>query len=198
MSETLELLKKAGIKVDPKEAAGRKLAFFSKDKKYRFLVVRPTDVPVYVEHGAADLGIAGKDVLAEGQESVAELLDLKIGYCRLVVAAPQGSKNIYKQNLRIATKFGNSAERFFTQKGIKAEIIKLYGSVELAPKMGLADAIVDLTATGTTLAENDLTIIDTILRSSARLVANKVKLRVNYESIFSLASKLQRIISQRK
>ncbi|MBU0581348.1 MAG: ATP phosphoribosyltransferase [Candidatus Margulisbacteria bacterium] len=194
LTESLKVLKKIGIEIEDPESLSRKLSFYDKSKQYKFLVIRPTDVPVYVEHGAADIGIAGKDILVEGQESVAELLDLKFGYCRLVVAALKGAKNIYKPNIRIATKFINSTEEFFKNKGIKAEIIKLYGSVELAPKVGLAEAVVDLVATGSTLKENGLEIMETILESTARLIANKVRLRINYSEIYSLASKIQSVI----
>ncbi|MFC1517690.1 ATP phosphoribosyltransferase, partial [Candidatus Margulisiibacteriota bacterium] len=163
LGEAVELFRQAGIQISESDAASRKLTFFDKSKKYKFLVIRPMDVPVYVEHGAADLGISGKDVLVEGEESVAELLDLKFGYCNLVVAVPRGKKNIYKPNMRIATKFSKATEAFFTKKGIKAEIIKLYGSVELAPQVGLADAIVDLTATGSSLKDNNLEIKEIVL-----------------------------------
>lgn len=197
LEEALKMFKKAGIEIANPEASSRKLSFEDKSKKYKFLVIRPADVPVYVEHGAADLGIAGKDILEEGQENVAELLDLKFGKCKLVVANLKGSKNIYKANIRIATKFVNSAEKYFRNKGIKAEVIKLYGSVELAPKVGLADAVVDLVATGKTLKENGLVITDTILDSTARLIANKIKLRVNYPEIYELASKIQALTSKK-
>ncbi len=198
LGEALKVFKAVGIEIEDPEKSSRKLVFFDKTGKYKFLVIRPTDVPVYVEHGAADIGIAGKDILEEAKDSVAELLDLKFGYCRLVTAAPKGVTDIYKPNVRIATKFVNSTEKYFASRGVKAEIIKLYGSVELSPLVGLSDAIVDLTASGTTLRENGLEIIDTILESTARLVANKIRLRVNYEPIYELSRKVQKVIGKIK
>jgi ATP phosphoribosyltransferase len=194
LKEAVKILDKIGIKIDEADVKSRKLTYYDKSGKYKFLVIRPADVPVYVEHGAADLGISGKDVLTEGEENVAELLDLKFGYCRLVVAAEKSKKNIYKPNMRIATKFVKTAEKFFLQKGIKAELIKLYGSMELAPKVGLADAIVDLVATGETLKDNGLVVVEDIMESTARLIANNVKLKVNHKPIYELASKIQKVI----
>ncbi len=196
MKESFPVLAQAGIKIADVEQASRKLVFFDTTKQFKFLVIRPTDVPVYVEHGAADIGIAGKDIMEENKDSVAELLHLRFGYCRLVTAAPKGVRDIYKPNVRIATKFVNCAERYFASRGVKAEIIKLYGSIELAPQLNLADAVVDLVATGTTLKENGLEIVDTIFHSTARLVANKIQLRVKYPEIIALTKKLQKIVSK--
>lgn len=197
LDDAIKLFNKIGIAVAGTKEIGRKLSFSDESKEYRFHIIRPLDVPVYVEHGAADLGICGKDNIEEGEENIAELLDLKFGKCQLIVAAQKGKSDVYKPNLRIATKFEKCAEKFFREKGWKAEIIKLYGSVELAPLVGLSDAVVDLTATGSTLRENNLEIIETIMTSTARLIANKIKLRVKYDLIYKLASKIQKVISKK-
>lgn len=197
MKEALELFKKAGLEFENLEEQSRKLEFFDQSGSYRFLVLRPSDVPVYVEYGAADLGIAGKDVLLEGDFKVAELLDLKYGYCQLVVAAlkkDQYKKNNLGSDLRIATKFTNSASQYFKNKGLNIELIKLYGSVELAPIGGLSDLIVDLVATGKTIKENGLEIVDTIYESTARLIANSIKVRTNYQKIITLTERLARLL----
>lgn len=186
--ETVKIFNQLGIEVDLTDA-DRKLFLFDKSKKFQFLLVRPSDVPVYVEHGAAELGVVGKDILHEQAAPVVELIDLKFGYCRLAVA---GLKNAQlKNNIRVATKFVNSAKEYFIQKGLKAEIIKLYGSVELGPIVGLSDVIVDLVATGRTLKENGLVVMETILESTARLIANPVLLQAKYDELMPLISKIQ-------
>ena len=195
MKETLQVLKKIGVRI-PDGDLSRKLEFFDLDKKYRFLIVRPADVPVYVEYGAADIGVAGKDVLIEGDYKLTELLDLKFGYCRLVVA---GKKGAYKLNtlrsvLRVATKFVNSAAAYFEKLGLDMELIKLYGSVELAPLDGLSDVIVDLVATGKTLQENGLEIIAPVYETTARLIANRVKVKSKYTEIMALAKRMKKTI----
>jgi ATP phosphoribosyltransferase len=186
--ETVKIFNELGIKVDLTDA-DRKLFIFDQSKKFQFLLVRPSDVPVYVEHGAAELGVVGKDILHEQSSPVVELLDLKFGYCRLAVAGLKNAK--LKNNIRVATKFVNSAKEFFIQKGLKAEIIKLYGSVELGPIVGLSDVIVDLVATGKTLKENGLEIMETILESTARLIANPILLQANYDELMPLVKKIQ-------
>jgi len=188
LKEGVSLLEKAGLSFD--DTDDRKLIFYDKSGQYRFLILRPTDVPVYVEYGAADLGITGKDVLEENELSVVELLDLKFGYCKLIVASVNDYKKGYFTNMKVATKFTNSAERFFTSKGIKVELIKLYGSVEVSPLVNLADVIVDLTATGKTLKENGLSIIEDVYESTSRLIANKASLQLNYQKIISLTEKI--------
>jgi len=195
MQEALQLLQKAGMRI-PSGDLSRKLEFTDVNKTCRFLVVRPADVPVYVEYGAADIGIAGKDVLIEGNYKLTELLDLKFGYCRLIVA---GRKGAYKLNtlhsgMRVATKFVNSAAAYFDKLGLDVELIKLYGSVELAPLDGLSDVIVDLVATGKTLQENGLEIIAPVYETTARLIANRVKVKSKYAEIMALAKRMKKII----
>ncbi|MFC1478708.1 ATP phosphoribosyltransferase [Candidatus Margulisiibacteriota bacterium] len=197
LGPAIELFQSVGIDVTKEDAKSRKLTFTDKSGKYEFVVIRPADVPVYVEHGAVDIGIAGKDVLVESSCSVAELLDMKFGYCKMVVAALQ-EDNITKcePNMRVATKFVNTTVNYFKEKDLNVEIIKLYGSVELAPIAALSDVIVDLTATGTSLRENNLEIVDTIMESTARLVANKVKMKTNFDEIIELTEKLQKTVRE--
>ena len=170
----------------------RELVYFDKTNKIKALLVRPSDVTVYVEHGSADLGIVGLDVLKEQVPDVVRLKDLKFGKCKLVLAVKKDSP--YKKvkdlpaNSKIATKFTKLANDYIHRSGITSELIKLYGSVELAPILGLSDAIVDLVATGETLRANNLIPIDTILESSAILIANPVSLKFKKSKITSFLS----------
>lgn len=195
LEKSLDLFAQIGIEIEKSELQSRKLFLYDKTKKYQFVIIRPADVPIYVEYGAVDIGIAGKDVLLEENLSVAELLDLKFGKCSLVTAVNQASKikKILPQ-MKIATKFVNIVKNHYQNKGLNLEIIKLYGSVELASCVGLADAVSDLTATGATLKENNLVIIENIVDSTARLIANKVKLKTNFQEIIKLAKSLEKII----
>jgi len=165
---------------------------------YALLVAKPVDVPIYVEYGAADLGIVGKDVLWENNQLCYELLDLGFGTCRLVLAIPEnldyGPVNTWGSNLRIATKYPDSAKRFFASHGIQINILKLNGSIELAPQVGLADGIVDLTATGKTLRENHLKVIAEIDQSTARLIANRVSMKLKAEEVNRFVEKAREAI----
>ncbi|MFC1595663.1 ATP phosphoribosyltransferase [Candidatus Margulisiibacteriota bacterium] len=195
LKPALELFRQIGIDIDEAEVNSRKMTFTDKSGAYEFVVIRPADVPVYVEHGAVDLGIAGKDVMVESACGLAELVDLKFGYCKLVIAAlKEDNIKECKSNMRVATKFVNATAAHFKKLDLNVEIIKLYGSVELAPIAGLSDVIVDLTATGKSLDENNLEIVDTIMEATARLVANKVKLKTRYNEIIDLAGKLQGVV----
>ncbi|HUR40352.1 MAG TPA: ATP phosphoribosyltransferase [Verrucomicrobiae bacterium] len=161
----------------------RRLRLPSRDPDVQLLVIRPADVPTYVEHGAADFGIVGKDVLMEhGGEALYEPLDLGFGKCRLVVAAPKTRKRA-RGRMRIATKYPGITRRHFAARGEQVEIIKLYGSMELAPLVGLADAIVDLVDTGNTLRANGLVEVETIAQISARLVVNKAAMKMKHAAI---------------
>jgi ATP phosphoribosyltransferase len=186
-------LRAAGI--DVPEDAGRKLAVITSDGT-QLLFLRPTDVPAYVEFGAADCGIVGKDVLWETDRSVSELSDLGFGFCRLCVAARRIDR--YHEGapfptfLRVATKFERSANAYFAERDLPVELIPLHGSVELSPLVGLADLIVDLVATGNTLREHDMVIVDEIATSTARFVVNPVRFRTKYDELTGLLERLER------
>jgi len=173
----------------------RRLTFDDTGRGLRFLALKPVDIPIYVEHGAADLGIVGKDLLLEQGRDVYEPLDLGFGICRLVVAEPARLRLTDDpsawSSLRVATKYPRLTERHFNQKGIQVEIVPLAGSIELAPAMGLAERIVDLVDSGRTLRENGLVEVEEILRSSARLVVNRASLKTRYGAIQSLIESLR-------
>jgi len=190
--EAVELFAKAGINIQAVTKDSRKLIFDFNDLGLKILITRPTDVPSYVEYGAADCGIVGKDTLLESISNLYEPLDLKIGKCRLVVAAPNGFSMENRSSLRIGTKYPKVSSEFFVAKGISAEIVKLNGSVELAPLAGLSDVIVDLTASGETLKTNNLFEIESIAEITARLVVNKVSLKVKSKEIRTLIEKLKK------
>ena len=180
--DTVPLLAAAGIAVAPDATESRKLILPTGDPLLRLVIVRASDVPTYVQYGAADIGVAGKDVLLEhGGEGLYQPIDLRIARCRLSVAAPAGFD--YAQavrrgaRLRIATKYVECARRHFAAKGVHVDLIKLYGSMELAPLVGLADAIVDLVSTGSTLKANNLVEVEHIMPISARLVVNQASLK---------------------
>ena len=176
-----------GIHFDSLNSENRELVFYDKKNKVKGLLVRPNDVTVYVEHGSADLGIVGLDVLKEQIPDVVKLKDLKFGKCKLVVAVKKESNYRKLKDLpphsKIATKFVKLATDFIQKYGLSAEVIKLYGSVELAPIVGLSEAIIDLVATGKTLRANNLKVIETILESSAYLIANPVSYKLESQLI---------------
>lgn len=191
--ESAARLRSAGIHV-PK-SVGRRLAVTTEDGRAELLFLRPTDVPAYVEFGAADCGIVGKDTLWETDRSVSELADLGFGACRLVVAARRADGyhdgERYPTFLRVATKFKRSAQSYFSERDLPCEIIGLHGSVELAPIVGLADVIVDLVATGNTLREHDMVVVDEIAKSTARFVVNPVRFRAKYDALVALLRRLE-------
>ncbi|HWP01747.1 MAG TPA: ATP phosphoribosyltransferase [Methylococcus sp.] len=195
--EALPLLAEAGIvtTVDPDKS--RKLILPTSRDDVRLLIVRAADVPTYVEYGAADLGIAGKDVLVEYEgEGLYEPLDLGIARCRLMTAARQGV--VWSgHRLRVATKYVATAKRFFARRGVQAEIIKLYGSMELAPLVGLAECIVDLVDTGNTLRANGLEPRDLIMEVTSRLVVNKAAMKMKHRVVSELVDHLGNIVAQR-
>ena len=169
---------------------GRKLVFESKDACIRYFWVKPSDVPIYVERGAADIGACGKDILLEYSPNVYELRDLGIGKCRMVVAAPKGFTDDSEYPLRVATKFVNIAQDHYASVGRDIDIIKLNGSIEIAPILGLSDVIVDLVETGTTLRENNLVVYEEIMDISARLIANKSGYNFKSEAINTLLERM--------
>lgn len=192
--QTLFLFEKAGIDCSFMQEKQRKLIFTSPDQRFKFLLVKAADVTTYVRHGVADIGIVGKDVLVEHPHGYYEMLDLGIGKCKFSVASiPSYEPNDYKRK-RIATKYPTIASDYFREKGEDVEIIKIEGSVEIAPVLGLADAIVDIVETGTTLKENGLEIFEDICLISARLIVNKAALKRKRSEIFQLFDQLEPVI----
>jgi ATP phosphoribosyltransferase len=182
-NQALSLLKNAGILLSDFDEKSRKLIFMDDDRNFKLIFVKAVDVPTYVELGAADIGVIGKDVVMEDPKDVYELLDLGIGKCKIVAAGFPGEKMIDRPKLTVASKYPNLAKMHFDQKGIRTEIIKLNGSVELAPLIGLADCIVDIVETGATLEENGLVVLETIAEVSARLIVNKASYAMKTERI---------------
>ena len=184
------MFEKAGFPCPSLLENSRKLIFENKDKGVRYFWVKPSDVAIYVERGAADIGVAGKDILLEYQRDVYELLDLNMGKCRMAVAAKKDFRDDTRRTLRVATKFANIAAQHYLKKGRDIDIIHLNGSIEIAPILGLSDVIVDIVETGTTLKENDLTVIDTVVPISARLIANKASYQFKMETVNQLVQEL--------
>lgn len=186
LQETLPLLARAGIRPAEDPRVSRKLIFETGRGDVRLLVIRAADVPTFVEHGAADMGVAGKDVLLEySGDGLYEPLDLGIARCRMMVAGPERG-GVHEGRMRVATKYVETARRYFAARGTQVEIVKLYGSMELAPLVGLADLIVDLVDTGNTLRANGLRPIETIAEISSRLIINKAAMKMKHERIKDL------------
>jgi ATP phosphoribosyltransferase len=199
LDDTLPLLAAAGIGVDPAELASRKLIVPTDDPALRLIIVRASDVPTYVQYGAADLGVAGKDVLLEhGGEGLYQPIDLGIGRCRMCVAVRRGFDYAAAvrrgSRLRVATKYVGVAREHFAAKGVHVDPIKLYGSMELAPLVGLADAIVDVVSTGSTLKANDLVEVEEIMQISSRLVVNQASLKTRLRELAPLLRALERAV----
>jgi ATP phosphoribosyltransferase len=181
------------------QTESRRLIFTDEALGVRFLILKPADVPTYVEYGAADLGIVGKDMLMEQEPDVYEPLDLGFGFCRLVVAEP---KELWERDdpskwswVRVATKYPNLTERYFTEQGIQVEMIRLDGSIELAPLVGLADRIVDLVQSGETLKANGLVEVAEIMKSTARLIVNRASLKTEHGAISGLIAEMKRWVA---
>ncbi|MEI8208308.1 MAG: ATP phosphoribosyltransferase [Methylococcales bacterium] len=195
--DALPLLAEAGIVPTDDPKTCRKLILATTRPDVQLVIIRATDVPTFVEYGAADLGIAGKDVLIEhGAESLYEPLDLNIACCRLMTAAHKDAPPL-SGRIRVATKYVKIAQRYFANQGIQAEIIKLYGSMELAPLVGLADCIVDLVDTGNTLRANDLEPRELIMNISSRLVVNKAAMKMKHEAISALLTQFEKTLANR-
>lgn len=184
------MLKRAGYGCSAMEKPDRRLIFENPEAGVCYFWVKPSDVTIYVERGAADLGIAGKDILLENRPELYELLDLRTGICRMAVAGPKDYEDTRERTLRVATKFPHIAGSYYAEKSRDVELIKLNGSIELAPILGLSDVIVDIVETGKTLAENGLTVLETVCPISARLVANPASFRFCREEIEALVEKL--------
>ncbi len=185
------MFEKAGFDCPSIKENNRKLVFENPDTGVRFFWVKPSDVSIYVERGAADIGVAGKDILLEYQPDVYELADLQMGCCRMAVAAKSDFRDDPEKTLRVATKFTNIARTYYKAQCRDIDIIKLNGSIELAPLLGLSDVIVDIVETGTTLKENDLVPFETIVPISARLISNKVSYKFKQEAICAIAAGLK-------
>ena len=173
---------------------GRKLVFENPDTGVRYLLVKPSDVAIYVEHGAADVGSVGKDILEESRPDLYELLDLGIGRCRMAVAARSDYREDTSRTLRVATKFENIAKRYYATLNRDIEIIRLNGSIELAPLLGLSDVIVDIVESGTTIRENHLKVLTEFMQISARFIANKSSFKFKNEIITQMTEKLNGVI----
>ena len=184
------MFEKAGFECPSIKENNRKLIFENKEKGVRYFWVKPSDVAIYVERGAADIGVAGKDILLEYNPDVYELLDLDIGKCRMAVAAKKDFRDDQRKTLRVATKFTNITKEFYASRGRDIDIIHLNGSIEIAPILGLSDVIADIVETGTTLKENNLEVIDTIIPISARLIANKAGFKFKGSLIEEITSSL--------
>ncbi len=184
------MFEKSGFECPAIKENSRKLIFENETKGVRYFWVKPSDVAIYVERGAADIGVAGKDILAEYEPNVYELLDLKIGVCRMAVAAKKDFRDNTDTTLRVATKFTNIAAKHYAEKCRDIDIIKLNGSIEIAPILGLSDVIVDIVETGKTLLENDLCPKETVMPISARLIANKASCKFKNEMIEEIRKKM--------
>jgi ATP phosphoribosyltransferase len=191
--DALALFAKAGIIVDESELKSRRLVIHSTDRRFSFVLVKPSDVPTYVEYGVADAGVCGRDVLIEARSDVHEPLDLKFGYCRIAVAGKReaaGEDYNLLATVRVATKYPRITTEYFQAKGVPIEIIPLQGSVELAPLLGLSDRIVDLVETGRTLKENGLEVIETITDTTARLIVNRASFHLKRAAVSALIEDL--------
>jgi len=198
--KTLEVFEKISITCEEmKDPDTRKLIFTNEELKLRFFLAKASDVPTYVEYGAADIGVVGKDTILEEGRNLLEVLDLGFGKCRMCVCGPESAKETLKKNeiIRVASKYPNIAKDYFNnKKNQTVEIIKLNGSVELAPIVGLSEVIVDIVETGTTLRENGLDVLEEIVPLSARMVVNQVSLRMEHERIQKLLNDLNKVLSE--
>ena len=192
-----EMLAKIGYEAEGLSEKSRKLIITNEEKKIRFFITKTADVPTYVEYGAADIGVIGKDVLTESGKDVYELLDLGFGKCHLMMAVPKAQKRPKLTDYaytRVATKFPHIAADFFTRQGMQMEYINLGGSIELGPIVGLSESIVDIVETGTTLKENDLEEMAYIMDATARLIANRVSFKLKFSRIGSMVEDLRKIL----
>ncbi|MEE1186570.1 MAG: ATP phosphoribosyltransferase [Acutalibacteraceae bacterium] len=192
------MFEKAGFECPSIKEQNRKLIFENEQAGVRYFWVKPSDVPIYVERGVADVGVAGKDILLEYSPDIYELLDLNIGKCKMAVAAKKGFRYNNQRTLKVATKFVNIAQNFYSLSGRDIDIIHLNGSIEIAPILGLSDVIVDIVETGTTLKENNLEVIETVVPISARLISNKTSFKFKNEAIEKLKCELSLQVEEEK
>lgn len=195
--KVLAMFEAAGFPCPSIHDPGRKLIFENPEAGVRYFWVKPSDVAIYVERGAADIGVAGKDILLEYEPDIYELLDLNIGKCKMAVAAKKDFRDDPGRTLRVATKFSNIATTYYLSQGRDIDIIHLNGSIELAPILGLSDVIVDIVETGTTLRENDLTVYADIVPISARLIANKSSYKFKSKTIDNIVSRTAAMLESR-
>ncbi|MDO4414808.1 MAG: ATP phosphoribosyltransferase [Erysipelotrichaceae bacterium] len=194
-SQTVAMLEKSGYGIEKLRNKGRALVFPDTKKDIRYFLVKANDCITYVEHGVADIGVVGKDTLMEGGKDYYEMLDLEIGKCRFIVAGLAGANPLEKSgHIRIGSKYPNVAKDYFRSKGKDIEVIKIDGSVELAPVLGLTDGIVDIMETGATLKENGLVVYDTAAELSARVIVNKASFKMKRDEIMTLINDLERMI----
>ena len=200
--KTLELLEQTGITCEEmKDPDSRKLIFVNEELRLQFFLAKGPDVPTYVEYGAADIGVVGKDTILEEGRKIYEVLDLGFGKCRMCVCGPESARSLLngQELIRVATKYPNIAkDYFYNQRNQTVEIIKLNGSIELAPIVGLSEVIVDIVETGSTLRENGLVVLEEVCPLSARVVVNPVSMRMENERITKLLSELNRVICEAK
>lgn len=191
-----DIFEKAGYACPTIKEPNRRLTFENEESGVRYFWVKPSDVAIYVERGAADIGVAGKDILLEYGPDIYELLDLQMGKCRMCVAGPKEFRDDPVRTLRVATKFPNIAKTYYSAMSREIDIIKLNGSIELAPILGLSDVIVDIVETGSTLRENGLAPLEDIVDISARLVANKAIFKFKGDDIMTLCERVSRVIAK--
>ncbi len=197
--KSVDLLAKVGYSAENVVEDSRKLVISNDETKVRFIIAKTVDVPTYVEYGAADIGIIGKDVLMEENKDVVELVDLGFGKCRLMLAVPEASRReklTDYAHTRVATKYPNCAKAYFNKLGIQTEIVKLNGSIELGPIVGLSELIVDIVETGTTLRENKLVEIDSVFTATARLIANRASFKLKFARLHKLVEDLRIVLNE--
>lgn len=197
--KAVNMLAKVGYSAENVVEDSRKLVISNEETKVRFIIAKTVDVPTYVEYGAADIGIIGKDVLNEQGKDVVELLDLDFGRCRLMMAVPEATKRANLTDYahtRAATKYPNCAKRYFDKLGIQVELIKLNGSIELGPIVGLSESIVDIVETGTTLRENKLVEIDSLFTATSRLIANRASFKLKFARLHKLVEDLRVVVAE--
>ncbi|NLP35738.1 MAG: ATP phosphoribosyltransferase [Clostridiales bacterium] len=199
---TLEILEKVGVTCEEiKDKSSRRLIFTNEERKLKFFLAKASDIPTYVEYGAADIGVVGKDTILEEGRKMYEVLDLGLGKCRMCVAGPASAKELLQHGelIRVATKYPNIAkDYFYNKKHQTVEIIKLNGSIELAPIVGLSEVIVDIVETGSTLRENGLVVLEEIIDLSARMVVNEVSMKMEHERINKMITDLKAILYKQK
>ena len=197
--KSVRLLAKVGYSAENVTEDSRKLVISNEETKVRFIIAKTVDVPTYVEYGAADIGIIGKDVLLEQDKDVVELLDLGFGRCRLMMAVPEAKRRAKLTDyahLRVGTKYPNCAKAYFNKLGIQTEIVKLNGSIELGPIVGLSEMIVDIVETGRTLKENKLAEVDSIFTATARLIANRASFKLKFARLHKLVEDLRIVLNE--